>query len=50
VRKEWLFKLAAALGCAVADLHGGEGGVSRSKRWARALVNLSDARKPRQKR
>jgi transcriptional regulator with XRE-family HTH domain len=42
VRKDWRFKLANALGCSVRDLRKGEG-VARSKRWRRALANLSDA-------
>jgi DNA-binding XRE family transcriptional regulator len=42
VRKDWRFKLAIALGCSVRDLRKGEG-VARSKRWRRALANLSDA-------
>jgi transcriptional regulator with XRE-family HTH domain len=42
VRKDWRFKLANALGCSVLDLRKGEG-IARSKRWRRALANLSDA-------
>jgi transcriptional regulator with XRE-family HTH domain len=42
VRKGWLPKLAAALGCSVADLRQSET-VARSKRWGRAFFNLSDA-------
>ena len=39
VRKAWLFKLATALGCSVADLRQVES-VARRKRWRRALVKL----------
>jgi len=40
VRKPWLGKLAAALGCSVVDLRQSES-FARSKRWRRAWVHLS---------
>jgi DNA-binding XRE family transcriptional regulator len=40
VRTEWLLKLAAALGCSVADLRPGES-AARHERLRRALANLA---------
>jgi transcriptional regulator with XRE-family HTH domain len=42
VRKAWLFNLATALGCSVADLRQVES-VARRKRWRRAWVRLPNA-------
>jgi transcriptional regulator with XRE-family HTH domain len=43
--KEWLLKLAAALGCSVTDVRPGEG-VARRKRWGRAFVSLARSNSP----
>jgi len=45
VRTEWLLKLAAALGCSVADLRPAESD-ARRKRWRRALANLVRSNAP----